>query len=215
VGGHIGELLPYIPCFDGSVGRFLICKHGEGKTAGDPNDVFAAGVTVEVMGDIFHDREVVVGVANAVVGAVEEDFGHVRGVSLGIERGEQELLVVGESLDEVQAVGKDDQGEARAVRLTVDELDELLASEDVRAVVGTHNATVAGVDHVVEEQVEGALFGLAGKVDEGVRRDVCGEHARPGVVRMRIEGKDALRLSVFLDGEVFFRQVAFRVPLRI
>ena len=42
------------------------------------------------------------------------------------------------------------------------ELDELLAGDDVCAVVGTHNAPIAGVDHVVEEQVERALFGLFG-----------------------------------------------------
>ena len=86
------------------------------------------------MGDVFHNCDVVVGVPNAVVRAVEEDFGHVRSVSLGIERGDQKLLVVGESLDEVQAVGENNKRKARAVRLAIDELDELLAGDHLGAV---------------------------------------------------------------------------------
>ena len=90
-----------------------------------------------------------------------------------VDRSQQLLFVGGEPLDQVQAVGADEDREARALRLVLDELQQLLPTEHlvVMLVDGQlHLVLIVHVDQVVEQDVERAFFRGLRQVHKSVGR---------------------------------------------
>jgi hypothetical protein len=120
VEGHF-DLIPV------SLGAVIVGgKKLQRKLAGKPDQILATGQAIEVAGDEGEDRNHHGNIALAEVALVEEDPRKMRAGMRGIENGSQLLLVVGESLNEVQTVGKHKNGEPCTRRPALYEFQKLL-----------------------------------------------------------------------------------------
>src|SRR5580704_10447719 len=147
----------------------------------------------------------------AVVVAVQKDLRHVRLGTRRIHGGSKYIMIVGESLDQAQAVGKHEDRKPCALWFVVDELQQLPPGD--RLFVGL------GVHQIQEQHIERTALRATRNVHKSIWRH--GRQLRRGKVRLQIvraEGKNLLGPAVLGNRKIVLAQpwdgLAVRVDYR-
>jgi len=194
---------------------FLLVNVGEGFGDGGDGEELAVGVEVVELALVGGECGCVLDLIGGAGGSGSEALRGCAGVA--VDGVEQELLVLGEVLIDGEVGVKGDGGDdVGGLHLFVDVVaGGLLGADDV---VGLHGGEVEEEhDEAVVAQllrrgdgggVEEALRGLGGVLGGVLSNDGGLIELRGLIDALKVEARDALRLAVFEDGEVFGGEAA-------